>query len=1054
MRRRLLLTLLALGTTLPSPAAQRVTVAQFEQAVASLHGKADDDAAFRIADHQLTERLSPARVSRLIAGLPGEKSRQALIAIADASQFQPPPGEEIPPAATPDVREQRRIMGLVVAYVTKSIPQLPNFIATRTTERFEDTPQAMRSDLSSMLYEPLHFVGQSHVTVAYRENREVEEPALPAKEQPTAESGLSSRGEFGSLLSTILLDAAQNRLGWLRWEKGESGPLAAFAYSVAKEKSHFVVDFCCVPDSEGTSHPYREVAGYTGNMLVDPATGTILRLEVVADLKPAGPIRIAKIVVEYGPVDIGGRTYICPLHSIAFSRAHAIAHEQQEMVPMAPRTQGGGMAPVVVGTAPTNSEQTLLNDVTFAQYHVFRAETRVIAGTSADQPPLAPPTTQSPAQDSPSVQPKPDIASSAAVSTPETAPPPQPKAPEVSSAVPATAAGSSLASTTPEQPPTPEIKAAPEISLSDRAELPDAPAKQEPPSPGSGFRLRTTTRLVDVGIVAYDKKGHPVTDLKQSDFELYDNGRRQEIKFFGQASTSAEPSPAMPQASPTGLVPEPFYSNRQAVPALERRPAAPENHATILLIDAANLAWPDLQYARKEMLRFLKTVAPDEPVGLYILRSSGFQILLEPTTDHVQIAKTLTGWMPDAQDLQRAQDEERLNRQQLDYVRRKEDLTRVNGHTDTTDPDGGTTSLDPQLRDWGRTPGQDALSLLNGVARHLAAIAGHKNLVWVTSDNVLADWSGRSVTIEKGSTSIEPFTLHAQEAMNDAHVSVYPLDASQLEGGAIAADIQNRNVEVSPTAPMLPSPGSTSPGNSIQTPGGEDVPTGRDSKPGRITAAMQQDLHPIQGPIRQLAEATGGRALRRAGDIAGELNGIAEDGRAAYLLSFTPDGAADDKYHLIAVKLAGRRDIKLRYRTGYLYEKEPASPKERFRQAIWQAQDVNDIALTATPANTAGINLNIAASDLGIAQANDRWIDKLDIFLVERDDAALRAKVTGRSLVLRLLPATYQKVLREGIPVEQPLPDKTAAGSLRIVVVDENSGRMGSVTIPVSALKR
>ena len=40
-----------------------------------------------------------------------------------------------------------------------------------------------------------------------------------------------------------------------------------------------------------------------------------------------------------------------------------------------------------------------------------------------------------------------------------------------------------------------------------------------------------------------------------------------------------------------------------------------------------------------------------------------------------------------------------------------------------------------------------------------------------------------------------------------------------------------------------------------------------------------------------------------------EMIGIAKDGRAAYLTSFTPDLPADDKYHLISVKLTGRRDV-------------------------------------------------------------------------------------------------------------------------------------------------
>ena len=35
--------------------------------------------------------------------------------------------------------------------------------------------------------------------------------------------------------------------------------------------------------------------------------------------------------------------------------------------------------------------------------------------------------------------------------------------------------------------------------------------------------------------------------------------------------------------------------------------------------------------------------------------------------------------------------------------------------------------------------------------------------------------------------------------MNNAHVSVYPLDASRLEANVINADIGNRNVELTPT---------------------------------------------------------------------------------------------------------------------------------------------------------------------------------------------------------------------------------------------------------------
>jgi VWFA-related protein len=457
---------------------------------------------------------------------------------------------------------------------------------------------------------------------------------------------------------------------------------------------------------------------------------------------------------------------------------------------------------------------------------------------------------------------------------------------------------------------------------------------------------------------------------------------------------------------------------------------------TVLLIDAGNLAWGDLNNARAEMFKFLQTVPANQRVGLYVMKSRGFQVLEEGTIDHALLGSKLRQWMLSAQDLDRSKELEQRNRQQFDEVLNPTDLQYVKGNNGSA-PET-VNAVDPKLRDNGSNSRREAMPILAGVARHLAAVRGHKSLLWITSDNVLADWTDRTVSGDKGSKNNEAFALHAQEALNDAHVSVYPLDASQAGTQAVDASLKNSNIELSPSVTGPPQAQATG------------------QAAGRSTAQMQQDMHPIQGPIQDMAKATGGRAFSRSGDIAAEVRGVVAEGEATYLLAFAPDPPADDQYHQLSVKLIRRPGVTLRSRTGYLYSKGQTTLKDRFRQAIWQEHDASEIAVSANPVTASAgttLKLSIATNDLAMKQQDDRWVDKLDIFVVQRDDAALDAQITGQTLSLTLKPATYERLLQEGIQFDQMLPSKQDTRSVRIVVVDETSGRIGSVTLPASALQ-
>jgi len=50
----------------------------------------------------------------------------------------------------------------------------------------------------------------------------------------------------------------------------------------------------------------------------------VLRVEVEADLNGFVPLDRADVMVAYGPVEIGGKTYICPVRSVGIWRARSV----------------------------------------------------------------------------------------------------------------------------------------------------------------------------------------------------------------------------------------------------------------------------------------------------------------------------------------------------------------------------------------------------------------------------------------------------------------------------------------------------------------------------------------------------------------------------------------------------------------------------------------------------------------------------------------------------------------------------------------------------------
>jgi VWFA-related protein len=1011
---------------IPAVAVRRLTVDQLQQIVTlsqSMH-RTDDVTQKQLSDVKLTARLTGAALQQLVAASPGPKTVQSLYAIADESAFLDPPPDQLSPDPAPEIATQKAIVNRTVDYVLHTLPALPNLTATRITTHFVDTMHGL-DDQSSESRGGLFLTGTYRSAMAFRDGRETDDPTLTTTKAPapkqapkqakpqTSVTGMSSWGEFGPILGVVLVDSAKGKLTWVRWQQQDGKPVAVFQFSVDRSVSHYQLNYCC-ETSMGTYDPLnsqRKIAtlkpGYHGRLEIDPETGTILRILIEADLHPDDSIQRASMMVEYGPVKIGDRLHVCPTRSVAttLSRAEFLSHGNLESV-----------------------NRLQLNDAQFVDYHRFGSESRLIA--EAAPTPDAPTSPQTPAQTTPANQNAPT--QSAPTQSEPGSPTPAP--------TPATNLAAEATPSAPLQPPANPAKPEPEkeIQLQATDGLPGlgadaakAPGNAVGNNETGSFTLKVTTRSVDVGLVADDKHGKPVADLKQDDFSLFDNGRKQQLIAFRHATTGATVAPD------TTAQPEPDTFTNAALPAAQ---AAETPDTLILLIDESHLAYQDLNQARGEMLRFLNASRTNSPVALYSISEQGFHILQDVTRDHALVAKKLASWTPDARAVAQAQSLDRRNRQQFDTVHSAKDLDSVNGNNiaapETIQP------ADIELRQMGDSPLRYALEGLTAFARHFAPVPGRKILAWISGDSALADWEDQATGMDKGNQQLQFAFLHTREALNEAGIALYIVDASAVQGSAIDASLANRNVEVNPVDQQAPLP--------------------RDNTAGRLTAQMQQNTHAIQGPVRQLAEATGGRAFNHGSDLKATLDTIDRDAAGFYELAFDPDTPADGKFHALQVKVPARKDVTLRYRTGYLYTDEAGTgtPQQRLQQAVWSPQDATGIALTAeavkaadSPSSQSQVKLRIALQGLAFQQKADHWVDNLYIFVTQRDDAAQKAEVAGDTMRLSLKQSTYETGMPAGIPYFHDVAPKSRLGSVRIIVIDGNSGKIGSVTLPSSALQ-
>jgi VWFA-related protein len=551
--------------------------------------------------------------------------------------------------------------------------------------------------------------------------------------------------------------------------------------------------------------------------------------------------------------------------------------------------------------------------------------------------------------------------------------------------------------------------------------------------------IRSTTRLVQVSVVTQDGKGEPITGLKKENFTVLDENKPQNITVF----TCESPTPA---AAAIRLPPTSF-TNRFDLKGED--PGA----VMVILFDSLNTSSQDQSFVRKQILRFLEVLKPQDHVAIYAL-TTNLIVLHDFTQDASALASAVSRFTP-----KELATFDASTAQPLDFVSLTGD-PQWQGFQNALNNAEGAINDQYTLNRIGTTA-----AALEIIAEHVATIPGRKSLIWVSGGfpiqigmpklgtpqivNQAAASSGsggdprtlagvgqsqpvgggdptNQLTRPERETSEQTAIItKATRALNHVNMAIYPVDA--------------HGVEVS----VGMDPGTRS---SIAQPS--------------LSSGGFFDRQDIRDSSRLLADRTGGKAFYGTNDIRGAVRSAFDDGRFACTIGFYPDhGKWDGAFREIKV----RTDVPgahLRYRKGYYAYQDFADSQVTVKADLQQA------ALSPLETTSLGIIVNGKPMEplydrkleLQVALDPKQFLLKesanhqkggLDMVFLQRDASGNVIAAEEQHFDMNFPQKQYEYLAQAGILLQRHVTVLSASREIRVVVRDAGSGALGSVSIPV-----
>lgn len=416
------------------------------------------------------------------------------------------------------------------------------------------------------------------------------------------------------------------------------------------------------------------------------------------------------------------------------------------------------------------------------------------------------------------------------------------------------------------------------------------------------FRGSTTAIVVDV--VVRNAQAEPVTDLQLQDFELYEDGVKQEIADVGLVAPDAADS-AFSAAARSGRGTGEANGIRSApgAPAVGRTPADRSTYSdqpSIVALVFDRLSPEARALAYKGALAHLETSRENDYAGVF-LSDLSLTTIQTYTNDRAAIARALRAVSSRAtsqfdrharRGIQDSSDAFGDSHPSVPEVAGAESPGRPPPRDGKSRDEAIFGAIDPQLNSWERLArdqqGYATTNALMALAATLGSLPGRKTIVFFAESLSIPD-------------AVLPHFRNVVLTANRNNVSIYTIDAAGLR-------VHSKDAETGREVRGMGAAGIGGYSNLGVLERNEDV--------------LRKDP---RTSLSMLAEQTGGFLVENTNDLGRAFQRIDADRRFHYLLTYTPKNTTfNGEWRSIEVKVPGRK-VTVRARSGYLAVHEPGA---------------------------------------------------------------------------------------------------------------------------------